>query len=203
VISIFREGGPMMWPLLLTSFVAFTVAIERLSFSVAERWRRQPQDVARIFAELEGGRPDAARAAGAGSRDFVARALTFALEHRKVSFSNALLQAANRELGRFDRGIAVLDTIVTLAPLEGLFGTVTGMIHAFGLLGASELGAPSAITGGIAQALIATAFGLLIAMVALLPLNYLNSQLEGARREIENAAAQMEILLLRSGGDEG
>jgi biopolymer transport protein ExbB len=71
------------------------------------------------------------------------------------------------------------------------------MIHAFGLLGASELGAPAAITGGIAQALIATAFGLVIAMVALLPFNYLNARLEQARHEIETAAAQLEMLLLR------
>ena len=81
----------------------------------------------------------------------------------------------------------------------GLFGTVTGMIRAFGLLGASELGAPTAITGGIAEALIATAFGLLIAMIALLPFNFLNSRLEQARQEIENAAAHLELLLLKSG----
>ncbi len=78
-----------------------------------------------------------------------------------MSFSNALLHASSVELQRFNRGISVLDTIVTLAPLLGLFGTVTGMIHAFGLLGASELGAPTAITGGIAETLHATVlFGL-------------------------------------------
>ena len=107
------------------------------------------------------------------------------------------MAVAHHFAGGNDRGISLLDTIITLAPLEGLFGTVTGMIHAFGLLGASELGAPTAITGGIAEALIATAFGLLIAMVALLPFNYLNERLEQARREIENAAAQVEMLLLR------
>jgi biopolymer transport protein ExbB len=71
------------------------------------------------------------------------------------------------------------------------------MIHAFGLMGATELGAPIAITGGIAQALIATAFGLMIAMVALLPFNYLNARLEQGRQEIETASAQLEMLLLR------
>jgi len=72
------------------------------------------------------------------------------------------------------------------------------MINAFGLLGASELGAPTAITGGIAEALIATALGLLIAMISLLPFNYLNSQLENARQELQNAAAHLELLLLKS-----
>jgi biopolymer transport protein ExbB len=198
MIKIFLQGGPVMWPLLVTSLVALTVIFERLFFIFREMLRRDPRAVARIFAEAERGDLAAAQAVAMRSQDFVARVLTYALEHREVSFSNALLQASSSELQRFNRGISLLDTIVTLAPLEGLFGTVTGMIHAFGLLGASELGAPTAITGGIAEALIATAFGLVIAMVSLLPLNYLNSRLELARQEIENAAAHLEMLLMRS-----
>jgi len=198
MIPIFLKGGPMMWPLLATSLVALTVVIERLFFAIRENLQRQPQVVARIFAEAERGNMEGALAAGRGSHDFVARVLVHALEHRDISYSNALLQSAGVELQRYNRGISILDTIITLAPLEGLFGTVTGMIHAFGLLGASELGAPTAITGGIAEALIATAFGLVIAMVALLPFNYLNARLEQARQEIETAAAQLEMLLLRA-----
>jgi biopolymer transport protein ExbB len=197
MISIFLKGGPMMWPLLLTSVVALTVVFERLIFLIRERVNRQPQVVEAIFAAVERGDLEAAERKGAGSRDFVARALTQALHHRDISYSNGLLAAANVELRQFNRGISPLDTIVTLAPLEGLFGTVTGMIHAFGLLGAGELGAPTAITGGIAEALIATAFGLMIAMVALLPFNYLNARLEQARHEIETASAQLEMLLLQ------
>ncbi len=198
MIEIFRKGGPVMWPLLAASIVALTVVLERLLFTLRESLARDPRAVAAIFAGVERGDVSAACAAGRGSRGFVARVLTYALEHRDVSFSNALLEASSLELQRFNRGIAILDTIVTLAPLMGLFGTVTGMIRAFGLLGASELGAPTAITGGIAEALIATAFGLLIAMIALLPFNFLNSRLEQARQEIENAAAHLELLLLKS-----
>jgi biopolymer transport protein ExbB len=198
MIQLFPKGGPMMWPLLLTSLAALTVVIERLVFTIGEQMGRQPAVVAEIFAAVERGDLEAAQRAGERSRDFVARTLAYGLRHREVSYSNALLAAANVELQRFNRGISVLDTIVTLAPLEGLFGTVTGMIHAFGLLGNSELGAPAAITGGIAQALIATAFGLVIAMVALVPFNYLNARLEQARHEIETASAQLEMLLLRN-----
>ena len=197
MIQIFLKGGPVMWPLLIVSIVALTVVLERIFFTTREWLRRQPDVVAQIFTAAASGDFTKAVATGGKSKDYVARVLTFALEHRDVSFSNALLQAAGRELQRFNRGIAVLDTIVTLAPLLGLFGTVTGMIHAFGLLGASELGAPTAITGGIAEALIATAFGLLIAMISLLPFNYLNARLEMARQEIENAAAHLEMLILR------
>ncbi len=198
MISLFLKGGPVMWPLLVASFVALTVVFERLFFTLREGLRRSQPAVARIFAEAEKGRLPAACEAGRASRDFVARVLVYALEHRDVSFTNALLEASGAELQRFNRGISVLDTIVTLAPLMGLFGTVTGMIRAFGLLGASELGAPTAITGGIAEALIATAFGLLIAMIALLPFNFLNARLEWARQEIENAAAHLELVLLKS-----
>lgn len=197
MIQIFLKGGPVMWPLLATSIVALTVVFERLWFSLRESAHRQPKVVACIISETERSEFDAAYAAGKDSQDYIARVLTYAIGHRDVSYSNAILQASSRELQRFNRGISLLDTIVTLAPLEGLFGTVTGMIHAFGLLGQSELGAPTAITGGIAEALIATAFGLLIAMVALLPFNYLNARLEQARQEIENAGAQVEMFLLR------
>ena len=196
--EIFFQGGPVMWPLLIVSILALATVIERIVFIVREVALRDPRAVAQIFAEAEQGRFDKAQAAGARSRDFVARVLTHALEHRDISYTNALLNAANLELQRFNRGISVLDTIVTLAPLLGLFGTVTGMIRAFNLIGGSELGAPAAITGGISQALIATAFGLVIAIVALLPFNFLNARLEQARQEIENAAARLEMLLLRA-----
>jgi biopolymer transport protein ExbB len=197
MIEIFLKGGPVMWPLLAVSLVAVTVVFERLFLTVRVSRRREPAAVARNFAAAERGDLAAACAAGAATRDFVARVLTYALEHRDVSFGNALLEASSLELQRFNRGISVLDTIVTLAPLMGLFGTVSGMIRAFGLLGASELGAPTAITGGIAEALIATAFGLLIAMIALLPFNFLTSRLETTRQDIENAAAHLELLLLK------
>jgi len=188
-----------MWPILLASIVALTVVIERLWFIVSESVRRQPQVVGEILARVEKGDVDGAIGVGSASRDFVARVLTYGLAHRDKSLSEALLRASNWELKRFNRGLTILDTIITLAPLLGLLGTVTGMIHSFGLLGASELGAPAAITGGIAEALIATAFGLGVAITALIPFNYLNSRLEEARLDIQDAASHIELNLKRSG----
>lgn len=200
MLPIFLKGGPVMWPLLAISLVALSVIVERILFTVRTQLRRDRSVVERMFREVERGSVDEAALLGASSRDFLARTLGRALAHHDVSFSNGLLQAAGAELRRFNRGISVLDTVVTLAPLLGLFGTVTGMIRAFGLLGASELGAPAQITGGIAEALIATAFGLLIAMVALVPFNYLTARLEQARQEIETSAAYLELLLLKAAG---
>jgi biopolymer transport protein ExbB len=195
MIKIFLNGGPVMWPLLICSIITVATALERLFFIIRERARRKPQLVEKILERVEHHDLDGAIKIGNDNRDFVARVLTFALAHRAESFSSAVLRAANLELKKFNRGLAVLDTIVTLAPLLGLLGTVTGMIHAFGLLGAQQLDAPEAITGGIAQALIATAFGLSIAITALIPFNYLNARLEEARHDIEDAATQLELHL--------
>jgi len=188
-----------MWPILVASIVALTVVIERLWFIVSESFRRQPQVVGEILARVEKGDVDGAVSAGSSSRDFVARVLTYGLAHRDKSVSEALLRASNWELKRFNRGLTILDTIITLAPLLGLLGTVTGMIHSFGLLGGDELGAPAAITGGIAEALIATAFGLGVAITALIPFNYLNARLEEARLEIQDAASHIELNLNQRG----
>jgi biopolymer transport protein ExbB len=168
---------------------------ERIFFIVRERSRRQPIVVEEMLRCVEKGDPESAITVGRISEDYVARVLTSALIHRADSFSSAALKAANQELRRFNCGLAILDTIITLAPLLGLLGTITGMIHAFGLLGGKDLDAPQVITGGIAQALIATAFGLMIAITALIPFNYLNARLEEARHELQDSATQLELQL--------
>ena len=179
MLEFFHKGGPIMWPLLLLSIVALTVVLERLIFIAREKARRSAADVDEMLTQVERGDLNAAANMGTTSR----------------SFSEAMLRAANWELKRFNRGLTILDTTITLAPLLGLLGTVTGMIRSFGMLGGAELGAPAAISGGIAEALIATAFGLGIAITALLPFNYLNARLEEARLEMQDAASHTEIHL--------
>lgn len=184
-----------MWPLLLTSLVSLAVVFERMIFIYRERRSRKPQIIEHILTSVEQGNIESAVKQGEHCSDFVARILVYGLKHREKAFSNALLQAANQELRRFSHGLTVLDTAITLAPLLGLLGTVTGMIRAFGLLGNKELETPMVITGGIAEALIATAFGLAIAILALIPFNYLNARLEEARHEIEDASTHLELIL--------
>jgi biopolymer transport protein ExbB len=195
MIEIFHKGGPIMWPLLALSVVVLSVVIERFLFILIERKNRDESLVGEILTQIEKGHLDQASRIGGESKDFVARAVTYALTHHEKSFSEAMLRAANWELKRFHRGLTILDTAITLAPLLGLLGTVTGMIRSFDMLGGSELGAPSAITGGIAEALIATAYGLGIAITGLLPFNYLNSREEEARLEMQDAASHIEIHL--------
>jgi biopolymer transport protein ExbB len=195
LIGYFKRGGPIMWPLLLVSILTVTVILERVFFLAREKRRRNPEAVQEIMACLEAADVDGALRAGEGSRDHVARALTYALAHRQKSLSDALMRAVNQEMVRFERGIPILDTIVTMAPMLGLLGTVTGIMNSFGMLGGGELGAPAQITGGIAEALIATAFGLGIAITTLIPMNYLHTRSEEARHELGDAATHLELLL--------
>jgi biopolymer transport protein ExbB len=197
LIKIFFKGGPIMWPLLLVSISAVATVLERVVFLVTERSRRSARDQREFFRLVEQGDAEAAVRIGRATRDGVTRVLGAALAERKTSFTNALLAASAEELRHYNRGLPLLDTVITLSPLLGLLGTVTGMIHSFGLI-AGELDAPAAITGGIAEALIATAFGLGTAITALIPFNYLNARLEDARRELEVAGNRLELLLVKT-----
>lgn len=195
MLELFIKGGPIMWPLLLLSVAALAVVMERIKFLFVEASSRSLQDLHTIRELVSEGKIEKAGQVGRASKDLVARTLGEGLQAADRCFVGAVSCAAESELDRFERGIPLLDTAVTLAPLLGLLGTVTGMIRSFGLLGAAELDAPVAITGGIAEALIATAFGLGIAISALLPLNLLRAKKDRLAREIEDAASRMEIAL--------
>ena len=195
MFDLFQKGGPIMWPLFFTSIVSLAIVIDRIYFIVVLRMKRKPEMVGSLLANVERGNIPAAIEVGESCDDFVVKTLAYGLKHRDQSFASALLRAANKELKHFSQGLSVLDTVITMAPLLGLLATVTGMIHAFGILGNKELDAPTVITGGIAEALIGTAFGLAIAVIALIPYNYFNSCLEEARHEIEDASTHLELLL--------
>ena len=194
LVQIFEKGGPIMWPLLFVAILALLAVTERLFFLINQRRKRDPKALERFFEALAAGDTANAIRIADESQFFLVRTLGYALAHRETSLSNALVYAQEKELKRFRRGIPVLDTVITLAPLLGLLGTVTGMMGSFSLIG-GELSAPGAITGGIAEALIATAFGLGIAITSLIPFNYLNTKMEEARIEIETAATQLELLV--------
>jgi biopolymer transport protein ExbB len=196
IIRTFIHGGPIMWPLLLSAIVAAVVSLERSLFIVSEKRRQNPEQVEKIFALVESGNQPAAIQVANSSTDFVARVLGFALANANLSIGQAISKASAVELKRFSRGLPILDTIITAAPLLGLLGTVTGMMNTFSMMGGDELGAPTAITGGIAEGLIATAFGLLIAITCLFPNNYLNARIESAQHEMEDAGRRLELMLM-------
>lgn len=201
LIHTFEKGGPIMWPILVVAIMVFTVIVNRIVFVIRERSRRKPKDVTDLLLAAEKGDFVTAIAIGHKTKDFVARALGYALDHVETSISDALSLAANLELKRYKWGFFVLETGVAAAPLFGLLGTVTGMMNSFKSIG-GDLGSPSAITGGIAEALIATAFGIGIAVLGMWPFNYLNTILEGAEHDLEVAASRLELIVQKNHQDQ-
>ena len=200
-MDLFIKGKEIMWPILLLSFVAITVVIERLLFIIRENASREPEVVEKMLEAVEHRDIDGALAIGRKSKDFIAKILVYSLSNREYSLSNAFIRASGQELARFQQGMATLDTCITAAPLLGLLGTVTGMMRTFGALGTGDVsGAAGQITGGVAEALIATACGLAIAIVGLLPYNYLNARTEQAKQDVSDVSHALEILLKKTEG---
>ena len=203
MMEIFVRGGPVMIPLLGCSLIALTVVLERALFWAREDLRRDPSLVDRVLALCREGDWKGVRRAVAGSRDYVVRILVSGILHRDFSMGKAMEAAAADEMQRMRRYLTVLDTMITVAPLLGIFGTVLGIISSFDLLGQAGIEDPRAVTGGIAQALITTASGLGIAILAVLPYNYFSARAEDAALLIEKYATSLEIVYEKLEGDPG
>jgi len=200
-MELFIKGEWIMWPMILVSFVMITVTVERLIFIFREKSSRKPELVKKMLEAVERGDADAAIAMGKGSSDFLAQIITESLKHREQSLTNAFTRAAGQQLSRYQQGLATLDTCITAAPLLGLLGTVTGMMRTFGALGGGDIGAAAgAITGGVAEALIATAAGLAVAVLGLFPYNYLNAMDSQAKLEVSDVSHSLELLMKKSEG---
>ena len=197
-MELFIKGKEIMWPILLLSFVGITVVVERLMFIMRENASREPEVVEKMLESVERRDIEGALALGKKSKDFIARILVYTLTNREYSLSNAFIRASSQELARFQQGMATLDTVITAAPLLGLLGTVTGMMRTFGAMTGDIGTAAATITGGVAEALIATACGLAIAIMGLLPYNYLNARAEQAKQDVSDASHALEILLKKS-----
>jgi biopolymer transport protein ExbB len=181
-----------MAPLLLCSVIALAVVIERFLF-----WRRisSRQAVQQMLDLIEQGEINKAFNLGRQADSPLARVLSSGLAHRNPLLTKALEVAAQKEIPVLKQRLTMLDTIITLAPLLGLLGTVTGMIGSFGIMSQSGIGQPHAVTGGVAEALIATATGLLIAILTLIPYNYFSNRAEQEMEQIEYYASRLELLL--------
>lgn len=194
MIDIFIKGGPVMYPLLACSIIALTVIIDRLLFWFREDMRREQSLVDRVLELCRSGNWEEVRKKVAGSNDFVIRILISGILHREFSMTKAMESGAAEEIKRMRRYMGALDTMITVSPLLGIFGTVIGIINSFEILGTSGIEHPQAVTAGIAQALITTAAGLGIAILSVFPYNYFNTRVENAALTIEKYATSLEIV---------
>lgn len=171
VVETFLKGGPIMWPILACLVVALATMAERVLFwRKIRRLRAEP-----VFAEAIGdvrlGRfgPVWERTRDATSPFLVA--LRAGLAHGRAEPVTAMQLSAEETLEEAGARQWLLSTIVTLAPLLGLLGTVIGIMGSFQFIGSEQL-AVAKVSGGVGEALIATAAGLGIAIVCLIPHNY-------------------------------
>jgi biopolymer transport protein ExbB len=197
VVQFFVKGGPVMWPILVCALVAVAVVGERSFWWWRERCGREPRKLEQVLAALENADIEAAMKIAQGSADPVVRMIYRGLSHVHTSLQGALQLAAGVELKRAGRFLTVMDTLVTLAPLLGLLGTVTGLMRAFLSVGSAELSVV-AVTGGIGEALIATACGLGIAIFSLIPFNFFTAQVAQLQFELETAATNVEVMVSKT-----
>jgi biopolymer transport protein ExbB len=194
VVEFFLKGGPIMWPILICAVVAVAVVGERTFWWWRESQKRDPQKMERLLSALENADVATATKISEGSEDPIIRMVHRGLNHVHTSMQGALQLAAGIELERAGRFLTVMDTLVTLAPLLGLLGTVTGLMRAFLSIGSAEL-AVASVTGGIGEALIATACGLGIAIFSLIPFNLFTAKVTRLQFELETAATNVEVMV--------
>jgi biopolymer transport protein ExbB len=194
MINIFISGGPVMYPLLACSIIVMTVIIERIFFWIGMDMRRDKPLVDDVLELCRAGNWETVREKTKGSKDYIIRILITGILHREFSIAKAMETAAADEIKRMRKYMGVMDTMITVAPLLGIFGTVIGIIASFEALGSAGIGDPQAVTSGIAQALITTATGLGIAILSVFPYNYFNSRVESAALTIEKYATSLEIV---------
>ncbi len=194
MIEIFIKGGPVMYPLLLCSVISLSVVLERLFFWISVDRTRSRTLLDEVLELCRRGDWEAVRLKAAGSKNYVIRVLISGILHRDYSPGKAMESAAADEVNRMGRFMGVLDTMITVAPLLGILGTVTGIINSFNMLGTQGTENPQLVTAGIAEALITTAAGLIIAIATLVPFNMFNARIERAARRIEKYATSFEIV---------
>ena len=198
MLDLFQQGGIVMYPLIACSVISLTVILERALFWIRNKRNVDGRLVDQVLDLARTREYEKIKQSTQGSADYVVRVLVCGLVHKDYSLSKAMEMAAIEEIKRMKRYLPVLDTMITAAPLLGILGTVIGIIHSFDMLGKAGIQDPQAVTSGIAQALLTTAAGLLIAIFTLFPYNYFMSKVEKAGIRIEKYATSLELL---HGGD--
>ncbi|MFA9478399.1 MotA/TolQ/ExbB proton channel family protein [Phycisphaerales bacterium AB-hyl4] len=192
--ELLRRGGPVMWPLLAMSVVALTLVLERCWFFMRTNGygrRRRVQQLGRLLRS--GQRREAGALAERDASvygDVVTQLLTEAdASPTSPPSEAAAIDALEAQRHRLERFLPTLSTIITAAPMLGILGTVLGIIASFEILGAQTAHAdPRSVSQGIAEALLTTAVGLVIAVVTLFPYNAFRAQVDRTLSQLESLA---------------
>ena len=205
LLDIFLKGGFIMWPILLSSIIGLAVSIDRFimlrkakinvpAFMVRIRGFIKKKDISGAISYCMQEKSPVANIVRKGLKKYK-------YGHDRVK--DAIENAGSQEISKLEKGLSVLASVAGIAPLLGFLGTVTGMIQAFmtiqDLAGAAN---PSDLAGGIWEALITTAFGLIIGIPAFALYNYFLSAVKKLVGEMETVANDVIDVIQDGGKDE-
>lgn len=191
MFELLIKGGWIMLPLAICSVLAVTVVVERLWFF---KRTGAAETADHIISLVSQGQVNEALAQAKAVTVPLTKVLLAGINNR-LKPAKAMEAAGIAEISVLRRGLPVLDTIITLSPLLGLLGTIIGMINSFQVMAAAGMGQPHTVTGGVAEALIATATGITVAVITLIPYNYFLARVERETEVIEHYATKLEIAL--------
>jgi biopolymer transport protein ExbB len=192
-----HQGGWDMWLLLLISVVGLAVVIERLVFFQMQHSNTKGllrQIGAKVSADDLNGAIDICRK----NRGMLPRILEFGLqrgEKNRADITDALAIALMEHLNSLERNLPIIGTIAVIAPFVGLFGTVLGIIRAFQDIALKGNSTPAVVAAGVSEALITTATGLIIAVIAVVFFNFFKSRIKNYNQEMIVAANQLAEML--------
>ncbi|SIQ83842.1 biopolymer transport protein ExbB [Alkalispirochaeta americana] len=199
MIELVQRGGVIIVLIILLSVVGVAIIIERLLY-----FRKNQGDentiMKRLEATLAKGNFDEALAICETMPCPITNLMKVGIDHREYSrevIKMAISDAANMEIPQMERFLSTLGTIAHITPLLGLLGTVTGNIQAFGVLGQTGIGTgdPAILAGGISEALLTTAAGIIVAIPAIAFYNYLVSRVNHSIIRLENRVNELVLYL--------
>jgi biopolymer transport protein ExbB len=192
-VEFILRGGFMMFPLLISAVIALTVIIERL-FVFQRVYRTSPEDISKVLQQIRSQQLNQASEVCQKFQTPVTSVISAGIEHFENPLEEMELSMKNQAeawVPLLEKRIDWIDTVITAAPLMGLLGTITGMMASFQVLSEKGVNEPNAITGGVAEALIATATGLVIALFCLVAYNYLTARVKVFIYDVESVASRL------------
>ncbi|MBD1806687.1 MotA/TolQ/ExbB proton channel family protein [Microcoleus sp. FACHB-SPT15] len=198
IVDLIEKGGVAMWPLLVLSILALGTIFERIWFWASLLFKER-ETVNRVLDAATSNMQVAREIALEARRQPIGRYLYAPLRLANPDpevFRLALESAADDELASMRRGDKLLEAVIALAPLLGLLGTVLGLISSLGSIRISDLGTASTagVTLGIAEALITTATGLIVAIVSLAFYRLFQAFWYNQIRVFRKAGGELELL---------